>query len=125
MATCPYCDSETPPGAALCPACGASLRPDRPARFGSPAADGWIGGLLAFFLPLGSIIGGLALSEKTPWLVAVGFLLPLIIGIVTLALIWKKYPTLQLGVIIGLCLALLNPFSLCVGVIGVTTMAGN
>ncbi|MGC4047999.1 MAG: zinc ribbon domain-containing protein [Armatimonas sp.] len=125
MTRCSYCDAEVPAGAKLCPNCGANLGPASATRFGSPAADGWIGGLGGFFVPLAIIGLGFALSQSgSPWWLIGSFILALGGGITGLVLSWKKYPSLRLGLLIGLGLALLNPFTLCLGFIGVVTMAG-
>ncbi len=124
--TCPNCDESVSTDVALCPACGMALSPVRPpTRFGSKANDGWIGGLLAFLLTMGLLLSGLMLGNVKMWIFLTAYGLTFAGGLLAFFLIRKTYPTLALGILIGMLIGVLNPVSLCFGVIGLTTAFGS
>jgi hypothetical protein len=115
--TCPNCDENVAADVALCPSCGMALSPVRPqARFGSKANDGWIGGILSFLATMGLLVGGLMLGMDKFFLMAYG--VAFFGGLLAFFLIRKTYPTLALGILVGMLIGVLNPVSLCFGVIG-------
>ena len=93
-------------------------------RFGSKLADAWVGGLSSFLASALIIWLGWVLGQRDPWFLIVSLVLVLIAGIVALVLIWKKYPALRLGLLLGWGLALLNPLTIGLGIIGFLTLMG-
>jgi hypothetical protein len=123
MNRCTNCEAEVPAGTTSCPNCGASLGPAQPTRFGSRAADGWFSGIVTFLLCAVVLALGFALSGSATWTLLASFVVAFLGGVLALALTWNKYPTVRMGILIGLSLALLNPFSLCIGLISIITIA--
>jgi hypothetical protein len=123
---CPNCDETISADVALCPSCGMALSPVRPpTRFGSKANDGWIGGVLSFLVTMGLLVGGLMLGNVRMWIFLTAYGLAFFGGLLAFFLLRKRYPTLAMGILVGMLVGALNPLSLCFGIIGIGTAFGN
>jgi hypothetical protein len=124
--TCPNCDENVAADVALCPSCGMTLSSVRlQARFGSKANDGWIGGVLSFLVTMGLLFGGLMLGNVKMWIFLTAYGLAFFGGLLAFFLIRKRYPTLAMGILVGTLIGVLNPLSLCFGIIGLGAAFGS
>jgi hypothetical protein len=123
--TCPNCDENVAADVVLCPSCGMALSPARPkTRFGSKANDGWIGGLLSFLVTMGMLFAGLMLGNVKMWVFFTAYVGTFVLGLLAFFLLRKTYPTLALGILVGMLIGVLNPVSLCFGILGLGSAFG-
>ena len=127
---CKSCGEENTEGSRVCSQCGEV--PDLPTVPGgklltkSRALDTTLAALGTFFVCAGVIIGGFSLTDSRfrAWPIFGSLVLSLVLGLTAIFLLRTTHRALMLGVVIGLCVALLNPLTLCLGILGITGLAG-
>ena len=129
--TCRNCGEANSEGFTVCARCGAVRDLPQGVPGGklltkSRALDATLAAFGTFFIGAGLIFGGFTLTEgqNHAWPIFASLGLSLVLGLAAIFLLKKTHRALMLGVIIGLCLALLNPLTLCLGILGLVGAAG-
>ena len=129
---CRNCGEQNLDGCTVCTRCGevSDLPPNLPngnLLTKSRALDTTLGAFGTLFLCAIPIVGGLLYTNSTNrvWALFAGFAAALALGLAAIFLLRKTHRALMVGAIIGLCVAILNPASLCLGILGFAGLAGN